>query len=134
MSLSTVLAQKNWRVGDIEGNTEQIVELIHCHSSNDLIIFSELAICGYPPEDLIYRADFKDRCEKALSLVQQASTDCAVIIGHPHWQDGHIFNALSFFYAGKLLTRYHKQQLPNYDVFDEKRYFTADNQSCIVDF
>ncbi|OCG57782.1 NAD+ synthase [Gilliamella sp. Nev3-1] len=134
MSLSIVLAQKNWRVGDIEGNTQQIIELINSHSSDDLIIFSELALCGYPPEDLMFRSDFKDRCRKALSLIQQASTQCAVVVGHPHWQDQHIYNALSFFYEGKLLVRYHKQRLPNYDVFDEKRYFTADNKTCVVDF
>ena len=134
MSLSIVLAQKNWRVGDIEGNTQQIVELIKHHSSHDLIIFSELAICGYPPEDLIYRSDFKRRCQNALASVLQASKHCALVVGHPHWQDGHIYNALSFFSEGKLLARYHKQQLPNYDVFDEKRYFTAGDQTCVVDF
>ncbi|WP_085247064.1 NAD+ synthase [Gilliamella mensalis] len=134
MSLSIVLAQKNWRVGDIEGNAQQIVELMHSHSSYDLIIFSELALCGYPPEDLVYRSDFKDRCQKALALIQQSSEHCAVIVGHPHWYAGCIYNSLSFFSAGKLLARYHKQQLPNYDVFDEKRYFTADNQTCVVDF
>ncbi|MFQ0998251.1 NAD+ synthase [Gilliamella sp. BG6] len=134
MSLSIVLAQKNWRVGDIEGNVQQIIELINSHSSDDLIIFPELALCGYPPEDLIFRSDFKARCQKALSLIQQASRYCAVIVGHPHWQDQNIYNALSFFYDGELLARYHKQRLPNYDVFDEKRYFTADNQTCVVDF
>lgn len=134
MSLSIVLAQKNWRVGDIEGNTQQIVELIKHHSTHDLIIFSELAICGYPPEDLIYRSDFKQRCQDALSSILKASLHCAVVVGHPHWQNGQIYNALSFFSQGKLLARYHKQQLPNYDVFDEKRYFTADNQTCVVGF
>ena len=134
MSLSIVLAQKNWRVGDIETNTQQIIELMHNHTADDLIVFSELAICGYPPEDLIYRVDFKDRCQKALDSILQASKQCAVIVGHPHWQDGHIYNALSFFSNGKQLACYHKQCLPNYDVFDEKRYFTAGNQSCVVDF
>ncbi|WP_442899758.1 NAD+ synthase [Gilliamella sp. App4-10] len=134
MSLSIVLAQKNWRVGDIEGNAQQIIELINSHSSDDLIIFSELALCGYPPEDLIFRVDFKERCQNALSLIQQASIQCAVVVGHPHWQDQNIYNALSFFCDGKLLARYHKQWLPNYDVFDEKRYFSADNQTCAVNF
>ncbi|OCG14575.1 NAD+ synthase [Gilliamella sp. App6-5] len=134
MSLSIVLAQKNWRVGDIEGNAQQIVELISRHSSDDLIVFSELALCGYPPEDLVYRSDFKDRCQRALALIQQASEHCAIIVGHPHWQDEHIYNALSFFCDGKLLACYHKQLLPNYDVFDEKRYFTAGDQTCVINF
>ena len=134
MSLSLVLAQKNWCVGDIEGNTQQIIELIQNHSSHDLIIFSELAICGYPPEDLIYRNDFKIRCQQALSTIKQASKQCGVIVGHPHWQDGVVYNALSLFFEGQQLACYHKQLLPNYDVFDEKRYFTAGEHTCVVDF
>jgi NAD+ synthase (glutamine-hydrolysing) len=134
MSLSCVLAQKNWRVGDIEGNTQQIIDLIQSHSSHDIIIFSELAICGYPPEDLLYREDFKIRCQQALSTIKQASKQCGIIVGHPHWQDGVIYNALSLFFDGQQLACYYKQQLPNYDVFDEKRYFTAGEQTCVVDF
>lgn len=134
MAISIVLVQKNWRVGDIEGNTEQIIELIKYHSCHDLIIFSELALCGYPPEDLIFRSDFKARCQKALLSIQDASKQCAVIVGHPSWQNGEIYNSLSFFSEGKQLACYHKQLLPNYDVFDEKRYFTAGNQSGVVSF
>ena len=134
MSLSIVLAQKNWRVGDIEGNTQQIIDLIKSHSSDDIIVFSELAICGYPPEDLLYRSDFKARCETALEAISKASSQCAVIVGHPHWQDDHIYNSLSFFAEGKQQTLYHKQALPNYDVFDEKRYFSAGNQTSVIDF
>ncbi|MCX8581771.1 NAD+ synthase [Gilliamella sp. B3482] len=134
MTLSFVLAQKNWRVGDIEGNTQQIIELIQNYSSNDLIILSELAICGYPPEDLIYRDDFKIRCQQALLTIKQASQQCSVIVGHPHWQDGVVYNALSLFSEGQQIACYHKQQLPNYDVFDEKRYFSAGEQTCVIDF
>ena len=134
MSLSLVLAQKNWCVGDIEGNTQQIIELIQNHSSHDLIIFSELAICGYPPEDLIYRNDFKIRCQQALSTIKQASKQCGVIVGHPHWQDGVVYNALSLFFEGQQLACYHKQLLPNYDVFDEKRYFTAGEHDALPIF
>lgn len=134
MSLSIVLAQKNWRVGDIEGNTQQIIDLIKSHSSDDIIVFSELAICGYPPEDLLYRSDFKARCQTALEAISKASSQCAVIVGHPYWQDDHIYNSLSFFAEGKQQTLYHKQALPNYDVFDEKRYFSAGNQTSVIDF
>lgn len=134
MTLSFVLAQKNWRVGDIEGNTQQIIELIQNYSSHDLIILSELAICGYPPEDLIYRDDFKIRCQQALLTIKQASQQCSIIVGHPHWQDGVVYNALSLFSEGQQIACYHKQQLPNYDVFDEKRYFSAGEQTCVIDF
>lgn len=134
MSLSIVLAQKNWEVGNIEGNTQHIIDLISQHSSEDLIVFSELAVCGYPPEDLIFRADFQERCQKALTQIMQASHQCAVIVGHPSWQDGRIYNSLSFFSEGKPLALYHKQQLPNYDVFDEQRYFSKGEQTVIVNY
>lgn len=134
MSLSLVLAQQNFRVGDIEGNTASIIELINTHLAEDLLIFSELAVCGYPPEDLIYRRDFQQRCELALASIQQASQDCGVIVGHPTWLEGKIYNSLSLFFQGKRLALYHKQYLPNYDVFDEKRYFTAGTQPGIVEF
>ncbi|WP_392563505.1 NAD+ synthase [Orbus wheelerorum] len=134
MCLSLVLAQQNFRVGDIEGNTVRIIELINQHLTEDLIIFSELALCGYPPEDLIYRQDFKIRCECALASIKQASQNCGVIVGHPTWLEDKMYNSVSLFYQGKQLAIYHKQCLPNYDVFDEKRYFTAGKDSCIIDF
>lgn len=134
MTLSVVLAQKNWYVGDIEGNTTRIIQLINNSQHHDLIVFSELAVCGYPPEDLLFRDDFRERCETQLAHIAQASQHCGVIIGHPTWQGEVIYNSLSFFYQGQCIARYHKQQLPNYDVFDEKRYFTAGRQRGIVNF
>lgn len=134
MSLSLVLAQQNFRVGDIEGNTVRIIELINHHLSEDLLIFSELAVCGYPPEDLIYRADFKQRCESSLAQIQLASQNCGVVVGHPTWLDDKIYNSVSLFYQGKQIAIYHKQCLPNYDVFDEKRYFTVGTKDVVVEF
>lgn len=134
MSLSIVLAQQNWRVGDIEGNTKRIIELVKSCPNSDLIVFSELAICGYSPEDLIYRKDFQTRCEQALNDILQASQNCGVVVGHPDWKNGHIYNSLSLFYQGKQLALYHKQYLPNYDVFDEKRYFSQGIQDGVVIF
>ncbi|MCX2958886.1 MAG: NAD+ synthase, partial [Serratia symbiotica] len=91
----------------------------------DLIMFTELALCGYPPEDLLYRNDFYQRCAAQLQRLQQAASDVAILVGHP-WREGDkLYNALSLFAEGRLLTRYFKQQLPNYGVFDEKRYFHA---------
>ncbi|QIQ21096.1 NAD+ synthase [Zophobihabitans entericus] len=134
MSVSMVLAQLNWRIGDIEGNTERIIQLTKDYSHCDLVVCSELALCGYSPEDLLYRSDFRFRCEQQLENIAAASKNCAVIVGHPHWEDGHIYNCLSFFAEGKQVALYRKQQLPNYDVFDEQRYFTAGSDDCIVDF
>lgn len=136
MSLSIVLAQQNWLVGDIEGNTNRILSLYTTHTTSDLVMFSELAICGYPPEDLIFRRDFRSRCEQALNKIQNATqhSQCAIIIGHPHWENEKVYNALSFFANGDCIARYYKQHLPNYNVFDEKRYFSAGDTSCVVEF
>lgn len=133
MSLSVILAQQNWRVGDIEGNSARIIELISRHQQQDLILFSELALCGYPPEDLLFRSDFKQRCEQQLALIQAATGACGVIIGHPDWQADGIYNALSYFVQGKRIALYHKQLLPNYDVFDEQRYFMAGSAPCVIE-
>lgn len=134
-SLSIALAQLNWLVGDIEGNTERMLQTLNEQqkAGADLVMFSELALSGYPPEDLLYRDDFYQRCEVQLERLQAATPHIAVLVGHP-WREGDkLYNALSLFAQGKLLGRYFKQQLPNYGVFDEKRYFSAGHQSCVVE-
>ncbi len=120
-SLSIALAQLNWLVGDIEGNTERMLQTLNEQqkAGADLVMFSELALSGYPPEDLLYRDDFYQRCEVQLERLQAATPHIAVLVGHP-WREGDkLYNALSLFAQGKLLGRYFKQQLPNYGVFDE---------------
>ncbi|NLU18505.1 MAG: NAD+ synthase [Serratia liquefaciens] len=134
-SLSIALAQLNLLVGDIEGNTERMLQTVQQQqkAGADLVMFTELALSGYPPEDLLYRNDFYQRCDEQLLRLQQASTDVAILIGHP-WREGDkLYNALSLFSEGQLLARYFKQQLPNYGVFDEKRYFQAGNETCVVE-
>ena len=87
-------------------------------------VFSELALCGYSPEDLLFRPDFQQRCEEQLVRFRTSQVRKTAITGWAsRWQNGTIYNALSFFYQGELQARYFKQQLPNYGVFDEKRYF-----------
>ncbi|HBK4771172.1 TPA: NAD+ synthase [Serratia liquefaciens] len=134
-SLSIALAQLNLLVGDIEGNTERMLQTVQQQqkAGADLVMFTELALSGYPPEDLLYRNDFYQRCDEQLLRLQQASTDVAILVGHP-WREGDkLYNALSLFSEGQLLVRYFKQQLPNYGVFDEKRYFQAGNDTCVVE-
>lgn len=134
-SLSIALAQLNLLVGDIEGNTERMLQIAQeqQEAGADLIMFTELALCGYPPEDLLYRNDFYQRCAAQLQRLQQAASDVAILVGHP-WREGDkLYNALSLFAEGRLLTRYFKQQLPNYGVFDEKRYFHAGSETCVVE-
>jgi len=134
-SLSIALAQLNLLVGDIKGNTDRILRTLKQQRGRaDLVMFSELALCGYPPEDLLFRADFNQLCITQLARLQKASVHTAILVGHPWKQDDQLYNALSFFSEGKLLGRYFKQLLPNHSVFDEKRYFTPGNTSCIVEF
>ncbi|WP_265556708.1 NAD+ synthase [Serratia grimesii] len=134
-SLSIALAQLNLLVGDIEGNTERMLQTVQEQqkAGADLVMFTELALSGYPPEDLLYRNDFYQRCDAQLHRLQQASVDVAILVGHP-WREGDkLYNALSLFSEGTLLARYFKQQLPNYGVFDEKRYFQAGNETCVIE-
>lgn len=132
--LKLTMAQLNWVVGDIEGNCERMLSTVKAQEETDLVMFSELALCGYSPEDLLFRPDFQQRCETQLTRLEQASKKTAIVVGHPWWQNGKIYNALSFFYKGELQARYFKQQLPNYGVFDEKRYFQQGNERCVVPF
>jgi len=134
-TLTLTLAQLNWVVGDLESNTERMLDVVSQQQhSSDLVMFSELALSGYPVEDLVYRDDFHQRCAQQLSRLQEVSQHIGIIVGHPYQQDGICYNALSFFHQGKLLARYFKQLLPNYGVFDEMRYFAAGEQTCVVDF
>jgi NAD+ synthase (glutamine-hydrolysing) len=133
--LNISLAQLNWLVGDIEGNCDRMLQTVEEQAENtDIVMFSELALTGYSPEDLLFRHDFEERCTAQLKRLQQASGQCGIIVGHPWYEDNEIYNALSFFYQGKLLARYFKQELPNYGVFDEPRYFTAAEKTCVVEF
>jgi NAD+ synthase (glutamine-hydrolysing) len=131
-SLNILMAQINPTVGAIEKNVKKILDIIIDQQSQyDLIIFPELCITGYPPEDLLYRKDLYDRVNTALSSLQQAVKDCHVIVGHPTLKQGEHFNSASIFFKRQCITTYHKQILPNYGVFDEARYFTnGPSQAC----
>ncbi|MFP6680757.1 MAG: NAD+ synthase, partial [Gammaproteobacteria bacterium] len=130
------LAQLNFCVGSIDGNTEKILATIadaRDRQKIDFVAFPELAITGYPPEDLLFRPELHRRVERALSIITRAATGIVVALGHPEQSSGKIFNSCSILRDGRLSARYRKQQLPNYAVFDEKRYFTAGTEPCIID-
>ena len=129
-------AQINPIVGDIDYNTQRILDCIeHAKQQQlDCIIFPELSLCGYPPEDLLFRPDFHKRCDKSLATITAAADTIAVIIGHPHTQDGTHSNHLSMLYQQSVIASYSKQELPNYTVFDEKRYFSPGQSNTLVDF
>ncbi|MFI4956950.1 MAG: NAD+ synthase [Gammaproteobacteria bacterium] len=131
-----VCAQLNLCVGDTAGNLRQILTSIERAKINhdaDLIIFSELTLTGYPPEDLLYRAEYLEEVEVALKQVQEAADGIAVVVGHPYKRDGKLYNTASVFEHQKLVTRYEKQFLPNMQVFDERRYFEPGYQDIVVE-
>lgn len=132
-SINILMAQMNPIVGAIEVNTDRILQIIANHqASHDLIIFPELAISGYPPEDLLLRPELFSRIDTAIQTICAATQHCHIVLGHPQWINTICYNAASVFYAGHIQVQYFKQQLPNYGVFDEKRYFTpGPTQPCI---
>ncbi|MGL4926406.1 MAG: NAD+ synthase [Plesiomonas shigelloides] len=134
-SLTVALAQLNMLVGDIEGNAQKIITTTReqADAGADLVVFPELALTGYPPEDLLLRPDLMVRVNAQLDLIAQVSHKTAVLVGHPWPEDGTLYNALSVYAEGRLLIRYYKQKLPNYGVFDELRYFSAGDKNALLE-
>ncbi|KAB7703799.1 NAD+ synthase [Plesiomonas shigelloides] len=134
-SLTVALAQLNMLVGDIEGNAQKIITTTReqADAGADLVVFPELALTGYPPEDLLLRPDLMVRVNAQLDLIAQVSHKTAVLVGHPWPEDGLLYNALSVYAEGRLLIRYYKQKLPNYGVFDELRYFSAGDKNALLE-
>ena len=134
--LTVVLAQVNPLVGDIKGNTSRVVALYQKVAANtDVLVFPELVLTGYPPEDLLLRPSLVMRIEKALEHCCSATQnrELVMVIGYPAWRDGALYNCAGVFGSGKLQAEYRKQYLPNYQVFDERRYFSAGTSACIFD-
>ncbi|MFP4498282.1 MAG: NAD+ synthase [Vulcanimicrobiota bacterium] len=129
------MAQINSTVGDFEGNLEKITEYINKarRSHADVIIFPELAICGYPPEDLILRTSFIRQNRIYLEKVASEAQDIAVVVGFVEARN-HIYNSAAFIYDSRVYGTYRKVFLPNYGVFDEKRYFSSGPESPIFEF
>jgi NAD+ synthase (glutamine-hydrolysing) len=130
------IAQINPHVGDIEKNTDLIIQYIglaRTEKKADLVIFPELGLTGYPPEDLLFRPAFYNKIRLALETIITESEGIGVVIGYPRELDGDIFNSCAWIRDGKLISSYDKIELPNYGVFDEKRYFTAGTKPCLID-
>lgn len=129
------LAQVNPVVGDIPGNTRLVLQSIAAAKAQGVraILFPELVLTGYPPEDLLLRPSLEQRIAEALQQVAAAEPDMYVIVGYPAHVNGRLFNAAGVFFGGKRLAEYHKQCLPNYRVFDEKRYFSAGDSACVFE-
>ena len=132
--LNIILVQQNYHVGDIEGNCKKILENINLARSKyaaDCVVFTELALTGYPPEDLIFRAKIKDRIEHSIAEILQASAGITVIVGTPWFENDKRFNAALVIQDQNIIARYYKKTLPNYGEFDEQRYFTVGDDTCV---
>ena len=136
VSLRLGLAQLNFRVGDIDGNTSRITKTIETarrEHAVDVLAFPELAVTGYPPEDLLFRPGLHRRVERALDMIAAAARDVIVVVGHPERADGVLYNSASVLRDGARMACYRKHELPNYTVFDEKRYFAPGTDTCVFD-
>lgn len=132
--MKIALAQINPVVGDLAGNFNKITDYIKqaIRQKAGLVVFPELAVCGYPPEDLLFRQGFVEQCQR---LVEELTPFCAgidVITGYPRADNGRLMNSAAYLSAGRIAQLYDKQLLPNYGVFDEVRYFSAGKQAAIV--
>ncbi|MFP5506624.1 MAG: NAD+ synthase [Gammaproteobacteria bacterium] len=134
--LRIVLAQIDLLVGDVRGNAQQVIDCairardeLHAQA----VVFPELALTGYPPEDLLLRPGLQLHVLEALERIKQQVRGIHIVVGHPHTATGGLYNAASVIRDGQILATAHKQHLPNYSVFDEKRYFTAGSEPAVVD-
>jgi NAD+ synthase (glutamine-hydrolysing) len=123
------LAQINTVVGDLSGNADRIISYIKQAKSAGahIVAFPELALCGYPPEDLLLKPKFIEDAADSLNTILPYTQDIIAIVGHPHMTDD-LYNAAAIIHNGKIINNYHKILLPNYGVFDEFRYFKAGSQ------
>jgi len=138
--MKIALAQLNYHIGNFEKNTSKIIDQINKAKTDqvDLLVFSELAVCGYPPQDLLEKKSFIERNEQAIEVIAANCTDIGVIIGAPmlnHHQKGkRLYNSALFLNDGKVEFIQNKTLLPTYDIFDEYRYFEPNEKFNIVEF
>jgi NAD+ synthase (glutamine-hydrolysing) len=133
-NVKVALAQVDLAVGDVAGNTEKIIEYASRARNElgaELVVFPELSVCGYPPEDLLFHVGLRYKVENALAEIRSEVSGIAILIGYPEYDDGHIYNTCSVFQDGEVLAHYRKQSLPNYSVFDEERYFTRGKDASV---
>ena len=130
------LAQFNPVVGDLPGNRGRIIDRMAeaAEAGCDLIAFPELALTGYPPEDLLLRRQFVADQREQLQAIAAASGDCLCVVGCVDELQGRLYNAAALLHRGEMIGAYHKVHLPNYSVFDEERYFEAGRRPLVLDF
>ena len=135
--MKVVMGQLNTFVGDIKGNTAKVLQAASDADTDDrvtLLVCPELTLTGYPPEDLLMRDSLQGQIEDALGvLARDLPPHLYVVVGYPRRRDGELLNAAGVLHGGQVIAEYAKQCLPNYQVFDEKRYFSEGTEPCVVD-
>jgi NAD+ synthase (glutamine-hydrolysing) len=130
------MAQLDFLVGDIPGNTRKVIDAAHRAEKElaaDIVVFPELCLTGYPPEDLLLRPSMDLRISEALETLQSESLGPAIVVGAPVRQDRLLYNAALVIDQGRISGRYFKRFPPNYQVFDEKRYFAEGREVLVQD-
>lgn len=133
--IRAAMAQLNFLVGDLAGNAERIVQASERARDDyqaDVVVFPELALTGYPPEDLLLRPGFLEQVDATLQSLETRISGIDVVLGHTHVTGTRVCNAASVLSGGHLAGPYLKQALPNYTVFDEKRYFSSGDQALVA--
>jgi NAD+ synthase (glutamine-hydrolysing) len=134
------IAQQNYHIGNFEANTAKIIQAIReaKMKGGDLIVFSELAVCGYPPRDFLEFNDFIEQCEKAIDAIRKEADVIGVIVGapsrNPAPEGKDLFNSAYLLYNEQVIGIAHKTLLPNYDIFDEYRYFEPASEWNVIEF
>ncbi len=136
-SLNILMAQINTLVGDFEGNTDKVVacvqRAVQSHPS-PVVVFPDLTLSGYPPEDLLLRPSIELRVAQSLAkLCAELPAEAWTIVGYPRTRDDGLYNVAGVIHGGEIVAEYSKQSLPNYQVFDEKRYFKPGSLPCVID-
>jgi len=134
--LRCVMAQLNLVVGDVDGNTTRIVAAAHEARDRlqaDVVLLPELAVSGYPPEDLLFHSGMRTRVARSLERLQDEVRGITLVAGYPEYDGTRIFNAAIVIRDGRVLANHRKACLPNYRVFDEKRYFTPGTDTTVLD-
>ena len=138
--MKILLAQQNYHIGNFESNIEKIIAAINTakEAKADLIVFSEMSICGYPARDFVEFSDFINKCYAAIHKIKLHADTIGVIVGSParnsNLKGKGLFNAAFFLYEQKIVSEIHKTLLPTYDVFDEYRYFEPAYEWNVVEF
>ena len=135
-TLRLALAQLNFFVGDVAGNTQRVLDTVADARERlqaDVALFPELTLCGYPPEDLLFHKGMRRQVAAAVERVRSETRGISVVVGYPEYAEDGTFNSAIMVRDGQTLANYRKQELPNYAVFDEKRYFEHGKNTCIVE-